>query len=90
VPLFGKLALRAPSLSLHTKPRKIPHLQRGTFLGAGDETQTRGLFLGKEALYQLSYTRSSESTVGFRKLIYQFSFILWSLLPHGFSNSQAE
>ncbi len=25
--------------------------------GAGDETQTRGLFLGKEALYQLSYTR---------------------------------
>ena len=29
----------------------------GIFLGAGDETQTRGLFLGKEALYQLSYTR---------------------------------
>jgi hypothetical protein len=26
-------------------------------IGAGDETQTRGLFLGKEALYQLSYTR---------------------------------
>ena len=26
-------------------------------IGAGNETQTRGLFLGKEALYQLSYTR---------------------------------
>ncbi len=25
--------------------------------GAGTGTQTRGLFLGKEALYQLSYTR---------------------------------
>ncbi len=25
--------------------------------GAGDETQTRGLILGKDALYQLSYTR---------------------------------
>ena len=25
--------------------------------GAGKETQTPGLFLGKEALYQLSYTR---------------------------------
>ena len=28
-----------------------------SLIGAGDETQTRGLFLGKEALYQLSYTR---------------------------------
>ena len=28
-----------------------------TFYGAGTGTQTRGLFLGKEALYQLSYTR---------------------------------
>ena len=26
-------------------------------IGAGTGTQTRGLFLGKEALYQLSYTR---------------------------------
>lgn len=26
-------------------------------VGASDGTQTRGLFLGKEALYQLSYTR---------------------------------
>jgi hypothetical protein len=25
--------------------------------GAGKETQTPGLFLGKEALYQLSYAR---------------------------------
>lgn len=34
-----------------------PGLTAGAFIGAGDETQTRGLFLGKEALYQLSYTR---------------------------------
>ena len=26
-------------------------------IGASDGIQTRGLFLGKEALYQLSYTR---------------------------------
>jgi hypothetical protein len=25
--------------------------------GAGDETRTRDIFLGKEVLYQLSYTR---------------------------------
>ncbi len=29
--------------------------------GAGEETQTPGLFLGKEALYQLSYTRTTEN-----------------------------
>ena len=28
-------------------------------IGASDGIQTRGLFLGKEALYQLSYTRIS-------------------------------
>jgi len=33
--------------------------------GAGDETQTRGLFLGKEALYQLSYTRVTEENYTF-------------------------
>ena len=27
--------------------------------GAGDETRTRDIFLGKEVLYQLSYTRAS-------------------------------
>jgi hypothetical protein len=26
--------------------------------GAGDETRTRDIFLGKEVLYQLSYTRA--------------------------------
>ena len=26
--------------------------------GAGDETRTRDIFLGKEVLYQLSYTRT--------------------------------
>ena len=29
--------------------------------GASDGIQTRGLFLGKEALYQLSYTRISSN-----------------------------
>ena len=29
----------------------------GILIGAGEETQTLDLFLGKEALYQLSYTR---------------------------------
>ena len=41
--------------------------------GAGTGTQTRGLFLGKEALYQLSYTRvkwwrDSESNRGHEAL----------------------
>jgi hypothetical protein len=28
--------------------------------GAGDETRTRDIFLGKEVLYQLSYTRKMD------------------------------
>ena len=35
---------------------KSPH-KVGILFGAGKETQTPGLFLGKEALYQLSYAR---------------------------------
>ena len=38
----------------------IPNKKRPkgrSLFGAGKETQTPGLFLGKEALYQLSYTR---------------------------------
>jgi hypothetical protein len=36
------------------------------YIGAGEETQTPGLFLGKEALYQLSYTRAvTRQTYGF-------------------------
>ena len=34
--------------------------------GAGDETRTRDIFLGKEVLYQLSYTRKSGMTLGSR------------------------
>ena len=36
-----------------------PRLPRPTFgtIGAGNETRTRDLLLGKEALYQLSYSR---------------------------------
>ena len=33
-------------------------------IGAGTGTQTLGLFLGKEALYQLSYTRISLNELG--------------------------
>jgi hypothetical protein len=33
------------------------------FHGAGEETQTLDLFLGKEALYQLSYTRITLSII---------------------------
>ena len=32
--------------------------------GAGDETRTRDIFLGKEVLYQLSYTRIRNSSLG--------------------------
>ena len=31
---------------------------------AGDETRTRDIFLGKEVLYQLSYTREAEGKYG--------------------------
>ncbi len=34
-----------------------PQIDWGFNIGAGEETQTLDLFLGKEALYQLSYTR---------------------------------
>lgn len=42
------------------KPDMAPHggIQRKT--GAGDETRTRDINLGKVALYQLSYTRARE------------------------------
>jgi hypothetical protein len=30
---------------------------------AGDETRTRDIFLGKEVLYQLSYTRGNEEKI---------------------------
>jgi hypothetical protein len=32
-------------------------LKMGNLQRAGDETRTRDIFLGKEVLYQLSYTR---------------------------------
>ncbi len=43
-------------MSLHGKEKK-PFQALIQIFGAGKETQTPGLFLGKEALYQLSYTR---------------------------------
>ena len=36
----------------------------GYRVGAGDETRTRDIFLGKEVLYQLSYTRILDQAVG--------------------------
>ncbi len=38
--------------------------KRTILLGAGDETRTRDIFLGKEVLYQLSYTRFSGAAGG--------------------------
>ena len=38
------------------------HNNCGSKIGAGNEVRTRDLDLGKVALYQLSYTRKSEST----------------------------
>jgi hypothetical protein len=38
-----------------------PEPGRGAKYGAGDETRTRDIFLGKEVLYQLSYARNSEN-----------------------------
>jgi hypothetical protein len=38
-------------------PKKKSIHKIDPFFGAGEETQTLDLFLGKEALYQLSYTR---------------------------------
>ncbi len=40
-------------------------------LGASDGTQTRGLFLGKEALYQLSYTRLTDTDYILKMLFIQ-------------------
>ena len=45
---WGHKALQASALPTELKSR----------IGADEETQTPGLFLGKEALYQLSYTRA--------------------------------
>jgi hypothetical protein len=42
-------------------PYEAPELKRGAKYGAGDETRTRDIFLGKEVLYQLSYARNSEN-----------------------------
>jgi hypothetical protein len=42
----------------YTSAKEKPPLSWGFFFGAGTGTQTLGLFLGKEALYQLSYTRA--------------------------------
>jgi hypothetical protein len=35
-------------------------LEEAGAYGAGDETRTRDIFLGKEVLYQLSYTRNEK------------------------------
>ena len=53
----GKLVLRSKTwTAIVASLSGIPVLMR---LGAGDETRTRDIFLGKEVLYQLSYTRIS-------------------------------
>ena len=51
-------------------------------IGAGNEIRTRGLDLGKVALYQLSYTRAS--ILKFKAIIYLIASPLWC--PLGESN----
>ena len=43
--------------SLNHQTNEKAQFSLDSFIGAGKETQTPGLFLGKEALYQLSYAR---------------------------------
>ena len=40
----------------HIRAGEVQFKGSGTY-GAGDETRTRDIFLGKEVLYQLSYAR---------------------------------
>lgn len=54
--------------------------------GAGDAIRTRDIFLGKEVLYQLSYTRiltnksyRSKFWLGIRTLTYDFQIIVLPL-----------
>lgn len=51
-------------------------------IGAGNEIRTRGLDLGKVALYQLSYTRAS--ILKFIAILYVMASPLWR--PLGESN----
>jgi hypothetical protein len=40
------------------KPPNLTNLLDGHPLGAGDETRTRDILLGRQKLYQLSYSRA--------------------------------
>ena len=48
-----------PSVSVALSHEKTPCVTTGGLIenGAGEETRTLDIFLGKEVLYQLSYTR---------------------------------
>jgi hypothetical protein len=58
---FGSQGCRFESCAnLQFDDRAVPGRQRElqkNEKGAGDEARTRDIFLGKEVLYQLSYTR---------------------------------
>jgi hypothetical protein len=47
---------------------------------AGDETRTRDIFLGKEVLYQLSYTRGEKKDSYFARAYTGFKFFFDQLL----------
>ena len=50
-------------------PQRIKHVRNKRSAGAGDESRTRDLNLGKVALYQLSYSRAEEMNyVGLHRL----------------------
>jgi hypothetical protein len=53
--------------------------------GAGDETRTRDIFLGKEVLYQLSYARFQQiETPSMRQKIWESSHFLNEQITSGF------
>lgn len=47
---------------MHSRPEKSTLIRNSIQSGAGDATRTRDIFLGKEVLYQLSYTRVADRT----------------------------
>ena len=53
-------AWKANVLPLHYTRKYLPYIK---LFGAGDGARTRHLRLGKAALYQMSYSRISHSTV---------------------------
>jgi hypothetical protein len=75
------MTLRAGSINAQNKKGKhelpffgLKMLALLSVFGAGNETRTRDLNLGKVALYQLSYTRISDNKPVVTKLVAEHEF----------------